>query len=211
MTRVSLSRVHFPVTTLGPGRRVGVWFQGCTIRCPGCISVDTWDRAPGIPTSELIGRVMQWADEADGLTVSGGEPFDQPDALGELLVAWKEAEGGSVLIFTGHPLERVAPQLGAWPDLVDVLVTEPYRSDLPQTLALRGSDNQRMVVLTPRGAEFAGYERVAADDDLRLDAMFDEEGNAWLAGIPRRGDLARLRRLMAIQGHAAETSDRINQ
>ena len=41
-TPISLSRLHFPVTTLGPGRRIGIWFQGCSIRCPGCISADTW-------------------------------------------------------------------------------------------------------------------------------------------------------------------------
>lgn len=41
--RMILSRLHFPVTTLGPGRRIGVWFQGCSIRCAGCISRDTWE------------------------------------------------------------------------------------------------------------------------------------------------------------------------
>ena len=24
---VALSRIHFPVTTLGPGRRIGIWFR----------------------------------------------------------------------------------------------------------------------------------------------------------------------------------------
>ena len=42
---VSISRLHFPVTTLGPGHRIGIWFQGCSIRCEGCLSMDTW--APG--------------------------------------------------------------------------------------------------------------------------------------------------------------------
>ncbi|HAU1321526.1 TPA: radical SAM protein, partial [Legionella pneumophila] len=40
---IYISRVHFPVTTLGPGHRIGIWFQGCSIRCPGCISTDTWN------------------------------------------------------------------------------------------------------------------------------------------------------------------------
>lgn len=40
---LALSRMHFPVTTLGPGDRIGIWFQGCSIRCTGCISKDTWD------------------------------------------------------------------------------------------------------------------------------------------------------------------------
>ena len=41
MTMLALSRMHFPVTTLGPGNRIGIWVQGCTIRCPGCVSADT--------------------------------------------------------------------------------------------------------------------------------------------------------------------------
>ncbi|WP_461325238.1 4Fe-4S cluster-binding domain-containing protein [Bradyrhizobium diazoefficiens] len=45
--RISVSRIHFPVTTLGPGRRLGIWFQGCSIRCPGCISMDTWMEGAG--------------------------------------------------------------------------------------------------------------------------------------------------------------------
>ena len=52
---ISLSRVHFPVTTLGPGQRLGLWFQGCSIRCAGCISADTW--GPGkhpLPLAQVL-------------------------------------------------------------------------------------------------------------------------------------------------------------
>ncbi len=81
VTPVALSRVHYPVTTLGPGRRLAVWFQGCSIRCPGCVSMDTW--APG---RRRDGRAVLEpgrppSRNADGLTVTGGEPFDQPEAL----------------------------------------------------------------------------------------------------------------------------------
>ena len=52
--RIALSRIHFPVTTLGPGRRIGIWFQGCSIRCPGCISMDTWAQGRGNTTIEEV-------------------------------------------------------------------------------------------------------------------------------------------------------------
>ncbi|MBY8823219.1 4Fe-4S cluster-binding domain-containing protein [Sphingomonas colocasiae] len=206
--RVALSRLHFPVTTLGPGRRVGLWLQGCSIRCPGCISVDTWHQGEThIPVEELIGALAAFADQADGLTVSGGEPFDQPDALARLLQGWRDVSDSAILVFTGHDHAELSDWLAANPGLIDALMTGPFRSDLPQTLALRGSDNQELHILTERGAALAGFERTRDARDHRLDVMFDEAGDAWIAGIPARGDLARLRRLLASAGHAAVTSD----
>ena len=38
MSRIRLHRIYYPVTALGPGRRLGIWVQGCARRCPGCLS-----------------------------------------------------------------------------------------------------------------------------------------------------------------------------
>ena len=209
MSDIRISRLHVPVTTLGPGRRVGLWFQGCSIRCSGCISVDTWDSDEGhVSIASVSGELARLAPDADGLTVSGGEPFDQPEALAETLTVWRSVSQASVFLFTGYELERIAPWLSEHPRLIDALMTGPFRSDLPQSMALRGSDNQRLYVLTELGNAFLGLERKADAADRRLDVLFDGGGHAWFAGIPARGDLARLRRLLAAQGHRAETSDR---
>lgn len=205
--RVSVSRTHFPVTTLGPGRRVGVWLQGCSLGCPGCISVDTWRHGLGVvDLDDLLDVVALHAGAADGLTVSGGEPFEQPEALAALLRRWRALSDRSSFVFTGWELDAVAPWLDAHSDLIDAVMTGPFRLDAPQTLALRGSDNQRLHVLTPLGAEFLAFDRPAVPADRRLDVMFDEEGDAWMAGIPARGDVLRLRRALAGVGHRASTS-----
>ena len=205
--RVGVSRIHFPVTTLGPGRRLGVWLQGCSIRCPGCISVDTWDAGVGeVSIDELLDAVAVHGLEAEGLTVSGGEPFDQPDALAALLVRWRALSKTSSLVFTGREMADVAPWLEHNPGLVDAVMTGPFRSDLPQTLALRGSDNQRLHVLSALGAGLSAFDRAVGSADRRLDVMFDADGDAWMAGIPGRGDVARLRRALAAAGHRASTS-----
>ncbi|WP_338503687.1 4Fe-4S cluster-binding domain-containing protein [Sphingomonas kaistensis] len=210
MTTVSISRLHFPVTTLGPGRRVGLWFQGCSIRCPGCISVDTWEPGVGsVLLADVLHRLAAIAGEADGLTVSGGEPFDQPHALAAILTHWRTTAASPTLIFTGRELADVKGWLSDHPGLVDALVTGPFRSDLPQTLAMRGSDNQRIQVLTAAGAGMLAYDRPATADDRRLDVAFDEHGHAWLAGIPARGEMGRLRRALAAAGHRAVTSDKM--
>ena len=206
--RMILSRLHFPVTTLGPGRRIGVWFQGCSIRCAGCISRDTWETGEGeVEVAEVIAELGRFAGEADGLTVSGGEPFDQPQALTLILAAWRQMSKRPVLVFTGRERAEVDEWLAANSGLVDALVTGPFRSDLPQTMALRGSDNQELHILSPAGEASRAFERPATSADRRLDVMFDEEGHAWFAGIPARGDFAKMRRALATAGHHAITSD----
>jgi anaerobic ribonucleoside-triphosphate reductase activating protein len=210
MTAVAVSRVHHPVTTLGPGRRVGVWFQGCSVRCPGCISPDTWEPGRSLTSvGELVDALSCLSPISDGLTVSGGEPFDQPEALAELLTAWRAITSADVLVFTGHPFARLADWLTLHPGLIDALVAGPFLKDASQSLALRGSDNQTLHLLTSLGRRnFASYERRATRADLRLDAMFDADGGVWFAGIPARGDFDRLRQRLRASGHQLILTER---
>ncbi|QIH08280.1 MULTISPECIES: 4Fe-4S single cluster domain-containing protein [unclassified Pseudomonas] len=206
--QLSLSRVHFPVTTLGPGRRLGIWFQGCSIRCPGCISADTW--GPGqrrLDIDQLLTQLAPWLREADGITLSGGEPFDQFEALLLLLQGLRRQSPVDILVYSGYPLEHLQPQLSKAQGLIDGLISDPYEERLEQSLALRGSDNQRLTLLTPLGhARLASYERPLAAADKALDLMFDANGSVWMAGIPRRDDLLHLRDLLQEQGHQIQTS-----
>jgi anaerobic ribonucleoside-triphosphate reductase activating protein len=209
VTQLALSRIHFPVTTLGPGERIGIWFQGCSIRCPGCISLDTWAPDRNITTVDAVLRTLQpFLAQADGLTVSGGEPFDQPLALHTLLTTWRRVHEGDVLVYSGYSLERLAPQLVSFAGLIDALITDPFQLDAPQTRALRGSDNQRLTPLTAAGfARFHAFDRALREDERALDIMFDDDaGTVFLAGIPGRGDLKRLTDLMGLKGHRIATT-----
>lgn len=205
---LQLSRVHFPVTTLGPGQRLGIWFQGCSIRCSGCISADTW--GPGrtvVDVASLLEQVAPWLDQADGVTISGGEPFDQFDALLQMLVGLRQRTAADILVYSGHPLEKLQPMLDQARDLIDAVISDPYLEQADQSLALRGSDNQRLTLLTALGrSRLAGLERASTPADKALDLMFDATGTVWMAGIPRRGDLLRLRELLRAQGHQVQTS-----
>ncbi|WP_434694653.1 radical SAM protein [Pseudomonas sp. Z1-14] len=205
---LSLSRMHFPVTTLGPGRRIGIWFQGCSIRCPGCISADTW--GPGhrrLSLEQLLEQIPPWLHEAEGITISGGEPFDQFDALRSLLEGLRRLSELDILVYSGYSLEQLDEPLLQTKGLIDAVISDPYIEALSQTMALRGSDNQRLSLLTPLGrARLGHYERPLEPTDKALDLMFDESGSVWMAGIPRRDDLLRLRDLLHEQGHHLQIS-----
>jgi anaerobic ribonucleoside-triphosphate reductase activating protein len=206
--KLELSRLHFPVTTLGPGRRIGIWFQGCSIRCEGCISADTWGSGRGGTTVEnVIEALAPWFSSAEGITISGGEPFDQASALHLLLNNIKGQTAIDILVYSGYPLELIGEKVRAMDGLIDALITDPYDSRASQTLMLRGSDNQRLHLLTRLGTtRFAGFNRTSHAGEMTLDVMFDEDGAAWIAGIPRPGDMQRLTQILADQGHKAVTS-----
>lgn len=207
--RLNLSRLHFPVTTLGPGRRVGIWFQGCSIRCAGCVSADTWGFDRGETTVQAVAeQASNWLPSADGVTISGGEPFDQPAALAELLRLLPLSASQDVLVFSGYPMESITASSALATGRIDALISDPFDGKVAQTLRLRGSDNQRLHMLTALGHErFEEYNRSSIGDERSLDVMFDADGTVWLAGITRQGDMLRLRGLLELQGHAVTTSD----
>ena len=208
---IAISRVHFPITALGPGRRIGIWFQGCSIRCSGCISADTWIHSrETIQLDQLFETIEVYSGQADGVTITGGEPFDQAEALGELLVGLKAriSSDADVLVYSGYPYAAIEGHVSQWKGLIDALISEPFNASETQTRALMGSDNQKLHLLTALGAlRFQSYDRMRNGDDDRLDFMMDLDGTAWLAGIPKLGDLERLRVSLGALGTHIRTSE----
>jgi anaerobic ribonucleoside-triphosphate reductase activating protein len=171
--------------------------------------VDTWAFGCGATTvGAVIDAMDGWLKLADGVTISGGEPFDQPDALLYLLRAIKSRFSGDILVYTGHAFEAVSAVIAQAPGLIDVLISGPYDASANQSFALRGSDNQRLHCFSNLGLErFQRYRESSLDHELLLDVMFDESGAAWFAGIPKRGDFTLLRRNLGLDGHQAVTSE----
>lgn len=206
---ILLNKAHFPVTVLGPGRRIGLWLQGCSIRCKGCVSQDTWPADPrrAMPVKALLDWCRRVAHAGlDGITISGGEPFDQPKALAALLdglIAWRSAAGldFDLLCYSGYPLKTLEKKHAKLLARLDALIPEPYADGRPLGPLWRGSDNQTLVPLSPRGAaryaEFLDAPQGA--DDKRMQVAV-EDGRLWMIGIPHRGDMASLEALCRQRG-----------
>jgi anaerobic ribonucleoside-triphosphate reductase activating protein len=203
--KMLLSRMHYPVTALGPGRRLGIWLQGCHIACPGCVSRDTWpaEHHFGVELATVLGWCATHDPAAiDGVTITGGEPSEQPEALAALVCALNEygrAHDWDLLCYTGVEVDEFASRCPSAFAQIDALITGPYRADLPTNLIWRGSANQQLLPLTPRGHE--RYDQwISAAVERPMIQVHVDESDIWMIGIPRRGDLPRLERSLASRG-----------
>lgn len=202
-----VSRVHFPVTALGPGRRLGVWVQGCPLGCAGCIARDTWDPdgGRGVSVAELAGLWHAALDAgAEGLTVSGGEPLAQAAALGELLsaAARLRTELGSdadLLVYTGYEPGEITGPAAIALEHADAVITGRYDVTRPTTLIWRGSANQVITTRTPLGERRYGPYLDYAPDRAPFQVA-TSDGNLWFVGVPRQGDMPRLERALRRRG-----------
>lgn len=156
--------VCYPVTTLGPGERLGVWVSGCSRGCPGCMSPELQESLPSdeVAVDALLASVRAQRERCDGVTISGGEPFDQPEELAELVRGLREI-AGHVLVYTGYRLEelRADPRRARALEGIDVLVDGPYERALNDGRGVRGSSNQRVWRLTDPDDpyDYEGVER----------------------------------------------------
>lgn len=182
-----LNRIYFPVTTLGYGRRIGVWVQGCSRACKGCMSPEMQPREGAeLPVEDVLKQLP--ADlEADGLTISGGEPFDQPAAVAAIVRWFRQHYGDDVLIYTGCQLEelekREDPHVRWLLENIAALVDGPYVEELNTGRGLRGSENQRLHVFrhAPRYADFLEQPRAMQ--------CVDEQGSLFFIGVaPKQKD-----------------------
>jgi anaerobic ribonucleoside-triphosphate reductase activating protein len=204
---IALNKAHYPVTALGPGRRIGLWLQGCALACPGCVSQDTWPFAPDrlMPLPLLLAWCRDVAkDGLDGVTISGGEPFAQPAALLALLQAlhdWRTASGLNfdLLGYSGLPWPHLQAEFPAILARLDALIPEPFHAHQPTRLLWRGSANQPLLPLSPLGeARYAPYRhRESARRPFQV--VVDAE-RVWGIGIPGPGDLERLEQHCAERG-----------
>lgn len=132
----------------GPGLRFAVFTQGCTHNCEGCHNPQTHDPAGGyaISAEEVLEKIKK-NPLLDGITLTGGEPFLQAQALIPLAKGTKEL-GLHVMAYSGFTFEELLekPESAELLQYVDVLVDGPFiLSQRSLELYFRGSANQRMI------------------------------------------------------------------
>lgn len=186
--------LHCPVKTLGPGRRIGVWFQGCSIGCEGCIApenqpFDTSFEMPSEVLEERIRRFLREDSAIGGVTVSGGEPFDQPEALAVLVENCRTLGVDDILVYSGYTKERLFREHPETVRSLTALVDGPFLSGGYTEAVWKGSENQTLTVFDPKYTE--KYALWSARTKGLLQTARDERG-LYLIGIPRQQDVPAL-------------------
>ncbi len=150
--QIHLFRLYHNSTVDGFGRRSVVQVAGCSIRCAGCYIPETHQRANGksVSIDEIVREIDEQRDTHDGVTILGGEPFDQATNL-ETLVARLKARNYHITIYTGYTLENLLARgdksVSSVLEKTDLLIDGAFDRNLTKDAGeYRGSNNQRLIL-----------------------------------------------------------------
>jgi anaerobic ribonucleoside-triphosphate reductase activating protein len=196
--KILIEFVYCPVIALGPGRRVGIWLRGCTIHCKGCISEELWsfdqDKARRIEdvTAEVLG-FFEKDQGLNGVTVSGGEPFDQAGSLISLLKNLNDGGVKDILVYTGYSADAIYERHGEISRIIAAVVDSPFISGEETEVGWKGSANQTLTVFNSQFA--ADYEKWSNVKKGNLQ-MAELSGRILSIGIPWQKDVSRIRKMV---------------
>jgi anaerobic ribonucleoside-triphosphate reductase activating protein len=183
----------YPIATLGPGLRYGIWLQGCSIRCEGCVSAHLWSHSGGTLKSvkSIIKEVIN--SNLNRVTISGGEPLDQADELYRFLRSLREARINDIALYTGYDFNEaltIAPWLN---DIPSAIIDGRFIKGKKGDRAYCGSSNQRLHILTDDPILAFEYMRYANNKERRLEALISSDGRYNLiVGVPTQSDTQKL-------------------
>lgn len=167
-----IARILSPVHSLGPGDRVCLWTQGCKKRCKGCISPELQPYGGNEVDENVLAKILTQVarkNNCTSITISGGDPLEQPQALLRLLAILRN-EFDDILVYTGFELQDIQDGLIGIEakkclDYLDVLIDGKYIDELNyKDCVLRGSSNQNIHFinneLAPIYAEYMKQGRI---------------------------------------------------
>jgi anaerobic ribonucleoside-triphosphate reductase activating protein len=150
--KVQIAGIAKESVTDGPGLRTTIFFQGCSHACPGCHNPQTWSFSGGTQY-DLEDFIRQLPDTPliKGVTLTGGDPFYQPQSAAIIAHEYKKRDK-DIWVYTGFTWEELLS--GAKTEMLellktcDVLVDGPFiQAQMDLTLPFRGSSNQRLIAV----------------------------------------------------------------
>lgn len=196
-----IHRIFSPVTVLGPGKeRLGIWTQGCTIHCPGCMTPESWEFDPKfyLDFKKIEDRIIK--SNLEGYTsgvISGGEPFDQPDGLHILLSYLRKYDFNDILVYSGYSYNYIINNYPNHLKLIDLLISEPFIQEERNLKLWRGSDNQKIHILN-HNTEYSesDFENMKYSK-FREIQLIQDGCEIFLIGIPKREDIELIKKIQS--------------
>ncbi|MDD4036340.1 MAG: anaerobic ribonucleoside-triphosphate reductase activating protein [Bacilli bacterium] len=136
----------------GEGIRTVIWTQGCPHKCPNCHNPSTHNPNGGflMDVDNIKSEILSLKGQ-DGITLSGGEPFEQVEAVYEIAV-FAKGLGLTVWCYSGYTFEKLlvmAKENNMYMkalQAIDVLIDGKFVDTLKSfNLMYRGSSNQRII------------------------------------------------------------------
>ncbi len=193
---MQIGKILFPVTSLGPGKRLGIWVQGCNRFCAGCANpeLQIFDPTKDISPEKIFAGTHDW--KFDGLTISGGEPFLQVKDLKTLVELYIGIGCEDILIYTGFTMQELVVMNNQDIDFIlskiAVLIDGPFVESLVDDTPLRGSSNQNVWILNAKYKE--NYEKILQQEKKVDIFCFDDD--IHFIGIPFEGYDALYKKLL---------------
>jgi anaerobic ribonucleoside-triphosphate reductase activating protein len=157
-----------------------VWVQGCTLGCPGCFNPETHspDGGRDVALDELFEQIISLGGSIEGVSISGGEPLQQPEAVSYLIGRLSSETKLSVVLFSGYTLDEIAemPAKDAVDEHVDVLIAGRYDFTRP-VKDLRGSLGKEIHFLSDR------YSAADIEAVPKGEIIIDKDGGIVITGI----------------------------
>lgn len=151
-TKIKLAGIVEESIVDGPGIRLVVFVQGCNHKCLGCHNEHSQDFSGGEYKS--ISSIIEKVKEnplLDGVTLSGGEPFEQAFGVSKLAEELKRLDY-NIITYSGYTYEQIQERTLRDYDFLrlientDILIDGKFEeSQRNLMLNFRGSENQRII------------------------------------------------------------------
>jgi anaerobic ribonucleoside-triphosphate reductase activating protein len=185
---IIINSYYYPVYTLGPGKRFVLWTQGCNRKCLGCMSKHTWNFNEGSRFSieSIVDLIVDSRNNGcEGVTISGGEPFDQDSILMKLLNSLKKAKIEDVLVYTGYSYRDLKKKYLGSIQNIAVIIDGKFEYSKKSSLIWRGSSNQKMIILTKNERVIEKYLQFRKLRKRNVAQKIHFRDNIYIVGIPK--------------------------
>lgn len=196
-----LNNIKYPIYNLGYGKRIGIWVQGCTLGCSGCINKTLWSKSNGkyINVLDVANLIIELSNGYDGVTISGGEPFQQYEQLLTFIHLIKKNTNLDIYCFTGYDLDELKQLYTdqAYSLLIDRLMTGRYIKSLHSNDNLKGSTNQKLF-------EFKNGKAIEINvrtEIKKIGLYIGKDKQIQMTAIPKENEISTLERELKKQGY----------